>query len=529
MSNSNENPVLNQEELAILAALKPSTQSQEVKPVESKIDNIERAILGGILQSEPFARKTLEIVAPEMFICEAWGIISRTVYAHLRQYGKIPDRQIRDRLISEALASLKNDDTKKYYWQLYNVALDDCWHVVEPDFLLDRAKQIRREYEFKKAYTKHTDLARQGKIDLHALIADLQQAATATQVSKRRPYTITQAAEIVPPAWHIKGIFPSDSFVVLWGQSGSGKSFLALDWALSTASGIDWMGHETRQGRVVYVAAEGAAGIRKRCLRWLDYHQLPEPEQFALIPDAYNLVDQAETAELISTIDQYGKEPPALVVIDTLNRNMAGSESDDGDMAAFIKSCTTVQKHYNCAVIVIHHTGWNTERERGHSSLRAAADTMISTDRMGDKLTDGIKVTCRKQKDFDPFDDFVINSKVIGPTPDESSVVLTAKHDLTDQLAAQRQHEEDSKIAVVIKHLSDDPYQTLTLTELTELAPVKGRACRNWIDRAVNCQYVIRTGQGTKGEPHRYYLTPSGKDVVNKYAGLSLIGESLDE
>jgi ABC-type glutathione transport system ATPase component len=37
----------------------------------------------------------------------------------------------------------------------------------------------------------------------------------------------------------------------LVGPSGSGKSFVALDWALCVAAGIPWHGRETIQGKVL--------------------------------------------------------------------------------------------------------------------------------------------------------------------------------------------------------------------------------------------------------------------------------------
>ena len=46
--------------------------------------------------------------------------------------------------------------------------------------------------------------------------------------------------------------------------------------------------------------------------------------------------------------------------------------------------------------MLVHHTGWgNTERERGHSSLRGACDTILNVKRDGDVIT----VSCIKQKD----------------------------------------------------------------------------------------------------------------------------------
>lgn len=45
---------------------------------------------------------------------------------------------------------------------------------------------------------------------------------------------------------------------------GTGNSFIALSMALQLASGNDWLGRSSRQGKVLYVAAEGALGMKMR-------------------------------------------------------------------------------------------------------------------------------------------------------------------------------------------------------------------------------------------------------------------------
>lgn len=80
-------------------------------------------------------------------------------------------------------------------------------------------------------------------------------------------YKLHTAEEILnwPPAeWLIDGVLLGASFAVLFGEPGSFKTFLALDWALSIAAGRDWCGRVTKKAMVVYVAAEGVGGIKKR-------------------------------------------------------------------------------------------------------------------------------------------------------------------------------------------------------------------------------------------------------------------------
>jgi hypothetical protein len=73
-----------------------------------------------------------------------------------------------------------------------------------------------------------------------------------------------------------------------------------------------------------------------------------------------------------------------VVVIDTMNRSLVGSESKDEDMAAYIKAADTIREAFDCVVIVIHHCGIDGSRPRGHTSLTGAADVQISIKRDAD-------------------------------------------------------------------------------------------------------------------------------------------------
>src|SRR4051812_37793236 len=73
--------------------------------------------------------------------------------------------------------------------------------------------------------------------------------------------SVGELLELPPPEWLIEGVIESSALGVLYGPPGCGKSFAALDWALSVATGKAWHGREVRQGAVVYVAGEGTTGV----------------------------------------------------------------------------------------------------------------------------------------------------------------------------------------------------------------------------------------------------------------------------
>lgn len=199
-----------------------------------------------------------------------------------------------------------------------------------------------------------------------------------------------------PPAWIIKGILPQAELGVLFGESGSGKSFMALDMAVDIAIGASWRGLKTRQCRVGYVAAEGANGIRTRAraiatYRGLDIDQIP----IAVIPEAPNIMERSDAINVASSINKAGGAD--LIIIDTFAQVMPGANENSGeDVGQALRHCKDIHRETGALVLLVHHSGKDASRgARGWSGLRAAADVELEIIRSNDMRT--IRVT--KQKD----------------------------------------------------------------------------------------------------------------------------------
>ncbi|MFK5284070.1 AAA family ATPase, partial [Lacticaseibacillus paracasei] len=77
---------------------------------------------------------------------------------------------------------------------------------------------------------------------------------------------------------------------MLYGESGSGKSFMALQLAGAIARGVEWRGRRVKQGRVVYIAAEGAGGFRNRCVAYAQAEGIALADlPLGIVADAPNL------------------------------------------------------------------------------------------------------------------------------------------------------------------------------------------------------------------------------------------------
>lgn len=215
----------------------------------------------------------------------------------------------------------------------------------------------------------------------------------------------TQELLSLPPfKWLIDQLIPEEAFVAIYGQPESGKSFIALDWAMSISEGIPWLGYQTRQAPVVYIAAEGGRGIKKRVRAWMEHHgKLDLPAMHWLLNPLY-VRDPDVVESFLDTLDSTGEDGvwPGLLVVDTLSRSFGGGEENASeDMGHFVDEMTRLAGDRRMAVLVVHHTNAAGARERGHGALRGAADTMFccKADREADGFIKVLTLENNKQKD----------------------------------------------------------------------------------------------------------------------------------
>jgi AAA domain len=174
----------------------------------------------------------------------------------------------------------------------------------------------------------------------------------------------------------------------------------------------------------VYCACEGqsgfearGAGFRKKFLAQNKKH-VP----FYLQPVTIDLVNDAP--ELIRVIRQtLGNVKPVVIVLDTLNRSLRGSESSDEDMSAYIRAADSLREAFDCAVIVVHHCGLDGNRPRGHTSLTGAADAQLSVSR---DAAGNIVMTVEYMKDGPEGDTIVSRLEQIEVGEDEDGEPITS-------------------------------------------------------------------------------------------------------
>jgi phage/plasmid primase-like uncharacterized protein len=185
--------------------------------------------------------------------------------------------------------------------------------------------------------------------------------------------------ELKEISWLVESYIEADSLAQVFGDPGCGKSFVAIDLACCVSTGTPWHGHEVTQGAVFYIAGEGHNGLARRFKAWelgtgasLDGAPLYKSQRAAMLYDA------SEAAIVAQAIEAMAKEAghPAMIIIDTLARNMGGDENSTEDMNAFIAHLDLYfRQKWGCCVVIVHHSGaMDKDRSRGSTALRGAMD-----------------------------------------------------------------------------------------------------------------------------------------------------------
>jgi hypothetical protein len=226
---------------------------------------------------------------------------------------------------------------------------------------------------------------------------------------------------------------------MLAGYWGTGKSFLALDWAACIATGKPWQGRPVTEGRVLYVATEGPWGLHQRLSAW-EYawrHDIA-PNLLEVLPEPVNLLDRAAVADLAPWV-----KGTALVVLDTIAKcAVGGDENSARDMGMVVDALYTIRDATNGGtVLAVHHTGKDRTTVRGSSALEAGVDTVYQVE--GDARL--IKLARTKRRDGPRDDEHLLSLR---PTL-ESVVVESAGGSL---LAAELAESEDHLLTIVRDH-----------------------------------------------------------------------------
>lgn len=215
-------------------------------------------------------------------------------------------------------------------------------------------------------------------IDEFKVLVDQASAPTPDKTARFVFEAVGAFASATSLQWWVKQVLPRAALAVLYGASGSGKSFVMLDMCMAIARGTPWRDKRVRQGRVAYIAAEGSAGFKKRVAAYAQANEIDLADvPMVVLNAAPNLMDAKDSAAVAAAIQAAGGAD--VVVVDTLAQTMPGANENAGeDVGKALGHCKRIHEATGALVVLVHHSGKDQARgARGWSGLRAACDAEI--------------------------------------------------------------------------------------------------------------------------------------------------------
>ena len=243
-------------------------------------------------------------------------------------------------------------------------------------------------------------------------VGDPQDDGDYTPVLAEKLLTRSALHNLPDPEPLIANVLDQGTIALLYGRWGTGKSFVALDWGCCVATARAWQGRRTEQRRVLYVAAEGAYGLKQRVQAWeTAWHTSIGDDYLHILPNPVNLTNHSEVRNLYALVDWYGY---GLVILDTLARCMVGADENSAkDCGVVVDVLQRIQQHTpngRGVALGVHHTGKDGKTFRGSSAFEAGADTVYAVNLDGgvieldrEKRKDGPQLDSHRLK-LDPVD-----------------------------------------------------------------------------------------------------------------------------
>src|SRR5271154_1071222 len=195
--------------------------------------------------------------------------------------------------------------------------------------------------------------------------------------------------------WLVQGLWSDQAVGILGGEPKCCKSFLALDLAVSVASGTPCLRRFAvrRTGPVLLFPAEDSLVVVRRRLEGIcsaadvDFQSLP----VEVITAPTLRLDAPKDRERLSNTVQ--ARQPRLLILDPLIRLHRVDENDASQIAGLLSYLRLLQRPFQVAVLVVHHARKDANATRpgqalrGSSELHGWGDSNLYMRRRGAQLT----------------------------------------------------------------------------------------------------------------------------------------------
>lgn len=300
--------------------------------------------------------------------------------------------------------------------------------------------------------------------------------------------------------WRDAALFRGARMLVAGGAK-KGKSSFAMHMAKAAATGGEFLGHKfTKPLRVVWLQAEIQKAwlkVRFDAMTKNMHHKEVELLNKSFYASGRLRIDAMNNEQWEQTILMLKPIKPDLVIIDpVINFFPGGNENDNAEMHGLLERFDSLEDHFDCALIALHHLNkGDTARDsfesiRGASAIRGWYDT-------------GILLSACKGA---PVGTVTISYELRNGAPLESHSAIYNHTAGEWQGTLQKQYEEAVKPAKELTRLDADHNKNVLLNIIKDNG---GISSKQIIELAKDEMFLI------KGRMNRYSVRAL-KDLVSK-------------
>ncbi len=195
----------------------------------------------------------------------------------------------------------------------------------------------------------------------------------------------------------IEGLLYRDTLAQLSGPPGCYKSFATIAMSCALAVGEPFGDFAIpKEGKVIYVAAEGATGLAPRILAWCEVWGVDPAEledRLFILPMAIQLGDQVDVSEAVDLVQEIQAD---LLVLDTRARCTLGLDENSATaQGTAIDAADQIRTAAGCTVLGVHHSARTGGAGRGSNAWDGAVWSDLRMEGGGLEA----KIHCEKHKD----------------------------------------------------------------------------------------------------------------------------------
>jgi hypothetical protein len=241
-----------------------------------------------------------------------------------------------------------------------------------------------------------------------------------TEVSKAALslMTIPDLLRLPPPEYLIENILPDKGVAIMAGKSGDMKSFLAILFTMSVATGMDIGGLKVKPGKSLYMMNEGQAGFGLRCQAWLNHNDFPSPDTFKAITMTPNLMRSETVTPFIEAIRQENFDPD-FIVLDTFSKAIIGGDDNQTkDVSQALDTAYGLANEFDALVLIIDHVGKDAKKGvRGSYAKYGNVDAIVMVTKQDTVIT----AITKKQKEGEDNLRFYFRQELVKTTHPRSN------------------------------------------------------------------------------------------------------------